>query len=114
MDNSPAGAPPGSVRYGRLGLILAGLAIAWYLVAEFLIWGAARAAGEQPPGWAFLALILLSLASLLVGMIGIVAGFRARRQASAQPRAATGLWLSIAATVIILGFWFILIPLLEQ
>jgi len=117
-DRAVADLVEGDYRVGLLALVCGLLAVAWYLLAEFVIWDAAGARGEQPPGWAFVLLLVLSFVSLLAAVAGLILGLLARTRVHAAPphlprHATPGLLFSLAALLIFLSLWFVVLPLAE-
>ncbi len=92
---------------GRIALILVVVTIAWYFVAEFLLWGDARTRGEQPPAIAWFAFLALALGTLIAGIVGLITGVigRVRTTSPAHQRLAlTGVGLSVVALIVLIGF----------
>ncbi len=95
---------------GRLSIAVAVLAVIWYLVAEFLIWGDARALGGQPPLWAWLAFLAAAITTLISGLIGIAGGIAARNRSTL---ARTGLLLGIAGPALLIAFFLVVTTMIE-
>ena len=95
--------------WGRLALMLAGVTVAWYLLAEFVLWGAARAANAQPPAFAWFAFLALALGTLITGIGSVVLGLVGR----GQGRAGTGALLGLLGLVVLVLFLFLAIPRIE-
>jgi len=99
----------GRTRGGRLALILSVSTVAWYLLAEFLLWGSARAVNAQPPAFAWFTFLALALGTLITGIGSVVLGLLGREQG----RAGTGALLGLLGVVILVMFFILGIPRIE-
>jgi hypothetical protein len=101
---------------GRLAVVLAILAIIWYLLAEFILWGSARASGQQPPAVAWFSFLALVLGTLISGIAGLLMGLIARFRTTVpevQRRALLGAAYGIAGILILFAFLALAIPRIE-
>ncbi len=103
------GGPGRAYTWGRLALILSVGMVAWYLLAEFVLWGSARAANAQPPAFAWFAFLALALGTLITGLGSVVMGLLAR----GQGRAGTGALLCLLGLGVLVIFFVLGLPRIE-
>ncbi len=103
------GGPGRAYTWGRLALILSVVTVVWYLLAEFVLWGSARATNAQPPALAWFTFLALALGTLITGIGSIMMALLGR----GRERASRGVILGLLG-LSILGLFFVVgVPRIE-
>ncbi len=114
--NKAAGGVGRSYRLGQIAAMLAVVAVIWYLLAEFVFWGSARTADQQPPAFAWFTFLALAFGTLVAGLVGLVLGVIARGRAATDRQrqlATASLALSAAGLAILIIFVAVVVPRIE-